>query len=180
MLRGFSWKQGICRFSTVVPRHHASALVFRICLENQPTRLNRDNRRPANIAFSVPLRSNTKYRNINLFPIDYAFRPRLRGRLTLPRLNVGQEPLVFRRAGFSPALSLLMSAFALLIPPATLTRPPSQAYRTLPYPTTHSVAAAASVHGLAPLHLPRRPTRPVSYYALFNGWLLLSQHPGCL
>lgn len=36
-------------------------------------------------------------------------------------INVGQEPLVFRRAGFSPALSLLMSAFALLIPPATLT-----------------------------------------------------------
>ena len=46
MLRGFSWKQGICCFSTVVPRHHASALIFRICLENQPTRLNRDNRRP--------------------------------------------------------------------------------------------------------------------------------------
>ena len=32
-----------------------------------------------------------------------------------------KEPLVFRRAGFSPALSLLMSAFALLIPPACLT-----------------------------------------------------------
>jgi len=48
------WKQGICCFSTVVPRHHASALIFRICQENQPTRLNRDNRRPANIAFSVP------------------------------------------------------------------------------------------------------------------------------
>lgn len=29
-------------------------------------------------------------------------------------------------------------------------------------------AAAASVHGLAPLHLPRRPTRPVSYYAFFK------------
>lgn len=121
MLRGFSWKQGICRFSTVVPRHHASALVFRICLENQPTRLNRDNRRPANIAFSVPLRSNTKYRNINLFPIDYAFRPRLRGRLTLPRLTLDRNPWSSRRAGFSPALSLLMSAFALLIPPACLT-----------------------------------------------------------
>lgn len=26
MLRGFSWKQGICYFSTVVPRHHTSAL----------------------------------------------------------------------------------------------------------------------------------------------------------
>ncbi|KMG76845.1 hypothetical protein SM55_04735, partial [Klebsiella pneumoniae] len=54
MLRGFSWKQGICYFSTVVPRHHTSALIIRICLDNQPTCLNRDNRRPANIAFSVP------------------------------------------------------------------------------------------------------------------------------
>ncbi len=68
-----------------------------------------------------PLRSNTKYRNINLFPIDYAFRPRLRGSTHPAPINVGQEPLVFRRAGFSPALSLLMSAFALLIPPACLT-----------------------------------------------------------
>ena len=33
-------------------------------------------------------------------------------------MNVAQEPLVFRRGGFSPPLSLLMSAFALLIPPA--------------------------------------------------------------
>ena len=41
-------------FSTVVPRHHTSALIIRICLDNQPTCLNRDNRRPANIAFSVP------------------------------------------------------------------------------------------------------------------------------
>ena len=38
----------------------------------------------------------------------------------------------------------------------------------------------ASVYGLAPLNLPRRPTRPVSYYAFFKGWLLLSQPPGCL
>src|SRR6478672_10119722 len=33
-------------------------------------------------------------------------------------MNVAQETLGFRRAGFSPALSLLMSAFALPIPPA--------------------------------------------------------------
>src|SRR5690606_18224955 len=33
-------------------------------------------------------------------------------------INVAQEPLVFRRGSFSPPLSLLMSAFALLIPPA--------------------------------------------------------------
>src|SRR3990167_4319439 len=35
-------------------------------------------------------------------------------------MTVAQETLDFRRAGSSPALSLLMSAFALLIPPATL------------------------------------------------------------
>ena len=36
-------------------------------------------------------------------------------------MNVEQETLGLRRAGFSPALSLLMSAFALLIPPAAFT-----------------------------------------------------------
>ena len=136
---------------------HRSASSSRLSLDfpdlpgNQPTRLNRDNRRPANIAFSVPLRSNTKYRNINLFPIDYAFRPRLRGRLTPAPINVGQEPLVFRRAGFSPALSLLMSAFALLIPPACLTAHLRRLTERSPTQQRISVAAAASVHGLAPV-----------------------------
>eukprot|EP01114_Cavostelium_apophysatum_P012671 TRINITY_DN2893_c0_g1_i2.p1 TRINITY_DN2893_c0_g1~~TRINITY_DN2893_c0_g1_i2.p1 ORF type:complete len:291 (+),score=58.62 TRINITY_DN2893_c0_g1_i2:2-874(+) len=37
-------------------------------------------------------------------------------------MKVEQENLGLRRAGFSPALSLLMSAFALLIPPASFTR----------------------------------------------------------
>ena len=56
---------------------------------------------------------------------------------------------------------------------------PSQTYRTLPYHACKH-ASAASVYRLAPLHLPRGPTRPVSYYAFFKGWLLLSQPPGCL
>ena len=33
---------------------------------------------------------------------------------------------------------------------------------------------------LIPDHLRRHSARPVSYYALFKWWLLLSQHPGCL
>ena len=33
-----------------------------------------------------------RYRNINLFPIDYAFRPRLRGRLTLGGLPCPRKP----------------------------------------------------------------------------------------
>jgi hypothetical protein len=95
-------------------------------------------------------------------------------------MNVEQETLGLRRAGFSPALTLLMSAFALLIPPATLT---SHLRRlTERSPTTHSIKSesAASVIDLAPLHLPRRETRSVSYYAFFEGWLLLSQLPDCL
>ena len=35
-------------------------------------------------------------------------------------MNVAQETLGLRRAGFSPALTLLMSAVALLIPPENL------------------------------------------------------------
>src|SRR5260370_20742678 len=33
---------------------------------------------------------------------------------------------------------------------------------------------------LSPVHYRRRTPRPVSYYALFKWWLLLSPHPGCL
>ncbi len=33
---------------------------------------------------------------------------------------------------------------------------------------------------LTPVHYRRRIARPVSCYALFKWWLLLSQHPGCL
>ena len=33
---------------------------------------------------------------------------------------------------------------------------------------------------LSPVYYRRRNARPVSYYALFKWWLLLSQHPGCL
>ena len=58
-------------------------------------------------------------------------------------------------------------------------RTPSQAYRTLSY-HAYKYASTASVICLAPLHLPRETTRPVSYYAFFKGWLLLSQPPGCL
>ena len=37
----------------------------------------------------------TRLRNINLIPIDYAFRPRLRGRLTLRRLALRRNPWTF-------------------------------------------------------------------------------------
>ena len=122
--------------------------------------------------------------NINPIPIGYGSRPHLRGPANPARINLAQEPLDFRREGFSPSLTLLMSAFALPIPPACLTA-------HLHRPTERSATAciqlpgrtpAASVHGLSPGTSSAQAGlfRPVSYYAFFKGWLLLSQPPGCL
>ena len=122
--------------------------------------------------------------NINPIPIGYGFRPRLRGPANPARINLAQEPLDFRREGFSPSFTLLMSAFALPIPPACLTA-------RLHRPTERSATACAAG---CPRHTrsfgawlePRyifgagQLIRPVSYYAFFKGWLLLSQPPGCL
>ena len=122
-------------------------------------------------------------RNINLISIDYGFRPRLRCRLTLRGLTLAQKPLDFRRRSFSLLLSLLMSAFALLIPPGSLAGIPSQAYRTFRYQLVifeKITNPQIRYMILAPLHLRRRNSiRPVSCYAIFKGWLLLSQPPGC-
>ncbi len=51
--------------------------------------------------------------------------------------------------------------------------------RTLPYHTSLEVSVA-SVRCLSPGNFRRHTTRPVSCYAFFKGWLLLSQPPGCL
>src|SRR5689334_4796934 len=56
-------------------------------------------------------------------------------------MNVAQETLGLRRAGLSPALSLLMSAFALPIPPARVTphlrRPTERSPTIQTLPSTH-------------------------------------------
>ena len=75
-------------------------------------------------------------------------------------------------------LSLLTPAFSLLTSPLAL-QLGFYDVRTLSYHIT-LVISAASVVCLAPVHFRRDVTRPVSYYALFKWWLLLSQHPGCL
>ena len=64
-------------------------------------------------------------------------------------MNVAQETLGFRRTGFSPVLTLLMSAFALLIPPAALT---DHLHRlTERSSTILLLGSAASVYGLSPV-----------------------------
>ena len=103
----------------------------------------------------------------------------------LPRISypgttiVAQESLCFRWGGFSPPFSLLMPTFSLPSGPHNLTvmlLPPGNA----PLPRSPKAASIASVPYFSPGNLRRRASRPVSYYALFKWWLLLSQHPGCL
>ena len=83
-------------------------------------------------------------------------------------------------------LALLLATHSCILTSDTSSIPsrtPSTAYRTLSYQTCYH-ASAASVYVLAPLYLRRRYSRPVSYYALFQGmaaskptsWLSVNIH----
>ena len=119
-------------------------------------------------------------RNIHLIPIDYAFRPRLRGRLTLRRLTLRRNPWTFGDSVFHTVCrySCQHSHFQYLQQPSRvrLHRVPERAATTCT-----KCKSAASGHGFSPVTFSaERPLfRPVSCYAFFKGWLLLSQPPGC-
>ena len=69
--------------------------IKRIYLSDKPTSLNRLFQQTDDLPSCVPPFSQmiTRwYRNINLFSITYAFRPRLRDRLTLSRLALLRKP----------------------------------------------------------------------------------------
>ena len=95
-LRGFSWKHGINQF---VFKKNSSSLLG----------VNEEVDLPASSAYQLESRNPTRdwptllrspvvqtlfcrYRNINLFPITYASRPRLRDRLTLRGLPLLRNP----------------------------------------------------------------------------------------
>ena len=155
----------------------------RISLDILSTCLNWDFQHPARLAFSVPTSLQSSSTGI-LTCLPSA---------TLLSLTLGADsPCAdYRRAG-----NLRLSAcgfFSRIIvthvsirtsdTSSMLFNTPSQAYRTLLYHLLSDKSdnkSVASVDSFSPLHLPRKPTRPVSYYAFFKGWLLLSQPPGCL
>ena len=107
-----------------------------------------------------------KYRNINLLSIDYAFRPRLRIRLTPGGRTFPGKPwvfsdqnshLVFRYSCLHGHLYAVHLRFLFGFDPHT----------TLFY-QCNKLHSAASVLYFSPDHLRRGITRPVSYYALFK------------
>ena len=96
-------------------------------------------------------------------------------------ISMAAEPLGIRWGGFAPPSRY--SCRHSHSPPLHLgSRLGFSADGDAPLPCkTSRLTSAASVTGLSPggLSVPRH-SRPVSYYALFQGWLLLSQPPGCL
>ncbi len=75
--------------------HRASGYAVPDLPRTTPTRLPQDDHRlgfPSLPRPPVGQTVATWYRNINLFAIDYAFRPRLRSRLTLGRRTLPRNP----------------------------------------------------------------------------------------
>ncbi len=89
-------------------------------------------------------------RNIHLIPIDYAFRPRLRGRLTLRRLALRRNPWTFGES-VSHTLcrySCQHSHFRYLQPVSQLT---FTGLRNAPLPLAVNCKPIPSVTGLSPV-----------------------------
>jgi hypothetical protein len=145
-----------------------------------------------NLCKTKPLRSYNLFfpstlvrcRNINLLPIDYDFRPRLRGRLTLRGLPLHRNPWTFGGSVFHTSLrySCQHSHFRYLQKSSHFF------FNDLRNaPLLHAFASgkntlALSVYGFSPVTFSAQIDliRLVSYYAFFKGWLLLSQPPSCL
>ncbi len=91
---------------------------------------------------------------------------------------IATETLFFRRRGISPLLRLLVPTFSLPHAPPWLTPLASTQRGTLSYHCTKSTVLKFG-NTLSPDYLRRKISRSVSCYAIFKGWLLLSQPPDC-
>ena len=95
--RGFSRRHGIGDWPAVKPAGIAPRVKtpLRISLQRLATCLPQDDPRLGSLTLPRPPIGQmipTWYRNINLLSIDYAFRPRLRPRLTLSRRTLLRNP----------------------------------------------------------------------------------------
>ena len=94
--RRFSWRHGFKDFASSEARRPVSGLYGgRISLSPALRGYPRTTIAWDPLAYPVPpsvITTATRYRNINLLSIAYAFRPRLRSRLTLGRLALPRKP----------------------------------------------------------------------------------------
>ena len=98
--RGFSWRHGIRDWPAVKPAGIAPRVRTppRISLRRLATCLPQDNHRLGSLTLPrhpIGHSGTTWYRNINLLAIGYAFRPRLRSRLTLGGITCPRKPWAY-------------------------------------------------------------------------------------
>ena len=117
-------------------------------------------------------------RNSNLLSISYASQPRLRPRLTLGGLTFPRNPWTFGEC-VSHTLCVTHASILTSMQSTEPRRFDFAPHGTLPYRFPLTCKSRSFGAMLSPLHCRRRDPRPVSCYALFKGWLLLSQPPGC-
>ena len=134
--------------------HRASGYVAPHFTGATPTRLPQGDHRLGSPSLPRPPVGQTVatwYRNINLLAIDYAFRPRLRSRLTLSRQTLLRNPWAI--GGEDSHLSLVTHAGILTSQASTAGfRRRFTGLGTLSYRATE-VAPAASVVSLSPVTL---------------------------
>ena len=93
---------------------------------------------------------------------------------------IAKETLCFQRWGLSPHLWLLVPTFSLPYAPQNLTVLLHSKWNALlPIVKINFYKFTPSVLRLSPDYFRRKVFRRVSCYALFKGWLLLSQPPRC-
>ena len=151
----------------------ASQSIFqRICLLEPPTSLDLPNQREADLASCVPpslKRCLTGTGILNLFSIAYAFRPQLRGRLTLGGRTFPRKPwdyggqdshLAYRYSCPHSHLCAVHGQFPSRFDP----------YTTLLYhaPTPKGEDIRSFGSTFSPVYFRHKTTRLVSYYALFK------------
>ena len=176
--RSFSWKLAL-RFSVLAAAfrmRHVSAFRYPDCPGYQLLRLPQLFQPLVALACSVTPSPYIQYRNLYLLSIGYASRPRLRSRLTQSGRTFLWKPWVFGAWDSHPRAATHTGILSSSRSTCPLDHA-SSLTAMLPYHTSVSIA---SVLCLAPVNFRRRIIRLVSCYALFKGWLLLSQPPSCL
>ena len=174
-LEGLSWQPSIGGSAPAVAgtSRHLSELPRRICQPEPPTGLDQHFQSLAHLTFCVPPSLERQAGStgiLNLLPIPYAFRPRVRDRLTLGGRTFPRKswdfggPNSHRTCRYSCPHNHLCAVHLRL---------PSDfnPHTTLLYHWRRSEErrqSAASAAGFSPDHFRREITRLVSCYALFK------------
>src|ERR687888_232769 len=155
----------------------------RIYLRTLATRLPQDDHRlgsPTLPRSPIGQTGATWYRNINLLAIDYAFRPRLRSRLTLGRRTLPRNPWAIGGGDSHPSFvthaGILTSHASTAGFPRRFTRMGTLSYRASCDAPAASEASLSPVTLSAPEHLTSERLRTLSRMAASKPTSWLSVH----